>query len=442
MNICVVGTGYVGLVAGACFAETGNDVFCVDKDEAKIARLNRGEVPIYEPELDDLIARNVKEGRLAFSTDLVAGVQKSNVIFIAVGTPQDEDGSADLSHVLDVAGAIGRAMNGYKIIVDKSTVPVGTADRVGQAVAAQTTHDFHMVSNPEFMKEGSAVNDFLYPDRVVIGANNECVAEVMGELYAPFVRTGNPIIFMDVHSAEITKYAANAFLATKISFMNEIANFCDKVGADVMMVRKGVGSDKRIGPQFLFPGVGYGGSCFPKDVRAFMRTAADQGSPLRILQAVDEINNQQKVIMVEKLRRQFHGDFAGKVIAIWGLSFKPQTDDMREAPAKYIIRSVTHAGATVRAFDPAAMEEACKPYNLKDLIDTGRVKLCENAYDAAEGADALLVVTEWNEFRRPNFERVKGLMREPAVFDCRNLYTPAKIKELGFAYYSIGRDTL
>jgi UDPglucose 6-dehydrogenase len=431
----------VGLVAGTCFAETGNDVICVDKDEAKIAMLKRGEIPIYEPELDDLIARNVKEGRLVFSTDLPAGVQKSHVIFIAVGTPQDEDGSADLTHVLDVAGAIGRAMNGPKVIVDKSTVPVGTADRVRGAVASQTTHTFEMVSNPEFMKEGSAVNDFLYPDRVVIGADNACAQEIMGELYAPFVRTGNPILFMDVHSAEITKYAANSLLAVKISFMNEIANFCDRVGADVMMVRKGIGSDKRIGPQFLFPGVGYGGSCFPKDVRAFMKTSADLNAPLKILQAVDDVNNRQRVILVEKVRRHF-GAIAGKTFAVWGLSFKPQTDDMREAPAKYIIAALAEAGATVQAFDPAAMEEARKPYNLKSVIDAGRLTLCANAYDAVAGADALLVVTEWNEFRRPNFERVKGLMRQPVVFDGRNLYTPAKMKEDGFAYYSIGRDCL
>jgi UDPglucose 6-dehydrogenase len=442
MNICVIGTGYVGLVAGTCFAETGNDVICVDKDAEKIARLNRGEIPIFEPELDDLVERNTKEGRLSFTTDLVLGVQKSDIIFIAVGTPQDEDGSADLSHVLEVAGAIGAAMSGYKIIVDKSTVPVGTADTVRQAVAATTTHEFDMVSNPEFMKEGAAINDFLYPDRVVIGTATERVAEIMGELYAPFVRTVNPIVFMDIRSAEMTKYAANALLATKISFMNEIANLCDQVGADVMMVRKGIGSDKRIGPQFLFPGVGYGGSCFPKDVRALRRTAEQAGRPLHILEAVDAVNEKQKVVLVEKVKRHFGDRLAGRVFAVWGLSFKPQTDDMREAPAKYIVEALVAAGATVRAFDPAAMEEAQKPYNLAARIAAGQLTLCPNNYEALDGADALLVVTEWNEFRRPNFDRIKALLRQPVIFDGRNLYTPGKLREMGFAYYSIGRDAL
>jgi UDPglucose 6-dehydrogenase len=442
MNICVIGTGYVGLVAGACFAETGNDVICVDIDERKIARLKQGDIPIYEPELDDLVERNVKEGRLSFTTDLPDGVRRSDVIFIAVGTPQDEDGSADLTHVLDVAGAIGRAMNGPKIVVDKSTVPVGTADKVRAAIAAETALPFDLVANPEFMKEGAAINDFLYPDRVVIGTDNERVAETMGELYAPFVRTGNPIVFMDVRSAEVTKYAANALLATKISFMNEIANLCDRVGADAMMVRKGVGGDKRIGPQFLFPGVGYGGSCFPKDVRALIRTAEQAGCSLQIVAAVDAVNDRQKLILFDKVKKHFGAKLDGLLFGVWGLSFKPQTDDMREAPAKYMIRALVEAGAKVRAFDPAAMEEAGKPYNLADLVAAGKLRLCEGNYEAIDGVDALLVITEWNEFRRPNFERMKGLMRQPVIFDGRNLYTPAKMKEMGFTYYSIGRDAL
>lgn len=442
MNICVIGTGYVGLVAGTCFAETGNDVICVDKVEEKIACLKRGEIPIYEPELDVLVERNVKEGRLSFTTDLAAGVVKSDIIFIAVGTPQDEDGAADLTHVLAVAHAIGQAMNGFKIIVDKSTVPVGTADRVRDAVRQETTLDFEVVSNPEFMKEGAAINDFLYPDRVVIGTGNQKVMETMGELYAPFVRTGNPIIFMDVRSAEMTKYTANAMLATKISFMNEIANLCDEVGADAMMVRRGVGSDKRIGTQFLFPGVGYGGSCFPKDVRALLRTAADFKQHLQILKSVDEVNERQKLILFEKVKKHYGPDLKGKLFAIWGLSFKPQTDDMREAPAKYLIRALIGAGAKVRAYDPAALKEAAKPYNLKDMIDGGGLTLCQNNYEAVDGADALLVVTEWNEFRRPNLERIKALLRQPVIFDGRNLYTPAILREMGFAYYSIGRDAV
>ncbi len=440
MNICVVGTGYVGLVAGTCFAETGHDVICVDIDEQKIAMLRRGEIPIFEPELDTMVERNIKEERLTFTTDLPASVQKSAVIFVAVGTPQDEDGSADLTHVLDVAHEIGKAMNGYKVIVDKSTVPVGTADKVREAVAAETEHDFDMVSNPEFMKEGAAINDFLYPDRIVLGVSTEKVKEVMGELYAPFVRTGNPIIFMDIRSAEMTKYTANAMLATKISFMNEVANLCDLVGADVTAVRRGVGSDKRIGPQFLFPGVGYGGSCFPKDIRALSRTAEEYGSKLEILSAVDQVNETQKTVIVRKAKKHFGDDLTGKVFAVWGLSFKPQTDDMREAPSKFVIRDLVAAGATIRAFDPAAMEEAKEHYNLKEVFESGKMVLCEHAYDTVQGADALIIVTDWNEFRRPNFERIKEALNTPVVFDGRNLYTPGKMREMGFAYYSIGRD--
>lgn len=440
MNICVIGTGYVGLVAGTCFAETGNDVICVDNDEKKIERLKNGEIPIFEPELDDLVARNAKEGRLTFTTDLASGVRRSDVIFVAVGTPQDEDGSADLTHVLEVARAIGKAMDSPKIIVDKSTVPVGTADKVHEAIAAETEFEFHVVSNPEFMKEGAAVGDFLYPDRVVVGVESEKVRETMGELYAPFLRTGNPIIFMDVRSAEMTKYAANAMLATKISFMNEIANLCDRVGADVAAVRKGIGSDKRIGQQFLFPGVGYGGSCFPKDVRALFRAAEAHGMPLEILAAVDHVNELQKTLLVRKLHGEFGDDLAGRTFALWGLSFKPQTDDMREAPSKFIVRALISAGATVRAFDPAAMEEAAEPYNLKAEIDAGGLTLCESAFQALEGSDALLVITDWNEFRHPNFDRIKATLKQPVVFDGRNLYSPGKLRSLGFTYYSIGRD--
>ncbi|HPQ67865.1 MAG TPA: UDP-glucose/GDP-mannose dehydrogenase family protein [bacterium] len=440
MNICVIGTGYVGLVAGTCFAETGNDVICVDIDEDKIAKLKNGEIPIYEPELDALVERNVKEKRLSFTTDLPEGVQKSDIIFIAVGTPQDEDGSADLTHVLAVAKSIGQSINGFKVIVDKSTVPVGTADKVRAAIAAETDVEFCVVSNPEFMKEGAAITDFLYPDRVVIGTDNDKAREMMGELYSPFVRTGNPIIFMEIKSAEMTKYAANAMLATKISFMNEIANLCDMVGADVADVRKGVGSDSRIGKAFLFPGVGYGGSCFPKDVKALIKTAEESGMALQILHKVDEVNERQKTVLFDKIMKHYGGDIKGKVFAIWGLSFKPQTDDMREAPAKLMIRKLATAGAICRAYDPVAMEEAKQHYNLGDEIADGTLTLCANNYEALEGADALILVTEWNEFRRPNFDRIKSMLSAPVLFDGRNLYTPKVLKDMGFAYYSIGRD--
>lgn len=440
MNICVIGTGYVGLVAGTCFAETGNDVICVDKDKDKIERLNNGQIPIFEPELDDLVKRNTKEKRLLFTTDLADSVKKSDIIFVAVGTPQDEDGSADLTHVLEVAVSIAESMNGFKIIVDKSTVPVGTAEKVRDTIAGHTEQDFCMVSNPEFMKEGAAVTDFLYPDRIVIGTDREDVAETMRELYAPFVRTGNPIIFMDIKSAEVTKYAANAMLATKISFMNEIANFCDKVGADVMAVRKGIGSDHRIGKHFLFPGVGYGGSCFPKDVKALIKRAEEAGQEMAILRCVDEVNEKQKKILVSKILSHYENKLAGKVFAVWGLSFKPQTDDMREAPAKSVIRELAERGAKVQAFDPAAMEQAKMPYNLKDVYESGALKLCETGYEALNDANALIVVTEWNEFRRPNFEKIKGLLIEPVIFDGRNIYTPKVLKSMGFKYYSIGRD--
>ena len=432
MNICVIGTGYVGLVAGTCFAESGNDVICVDVDEAKIAMCQRGEIPIFEPELDILLQRNAKEGRLNFSTDLETGVRQSKIIFIAVGTPQDKDGSADLKYVLQVAGSIGKAMEDYKIVVTKSTVPVGTAEKVRTAIREQTDIPFDVVSNPEFMKEGAAVNDFLKPDRVVIGTDSDKVAEVMRELYAPFVRTENPIMIMDIKSAELTKYASNALLATKISFMNEIARLSEMVGADVYHVRRGVGSDRRIGYPFLFPGVGYGGSCFPKDVKALIRTGSENDLDMTIIRAVDELNEVQKGVLVKKVVSRFGEDLSGKTFGIWGLSFKPQTDDMREAPSIVTIEGLMARGAKIKAYDPAAMDMA------RSIFDD-RIDLCTTNYDACEGADALIVITEWNEFRRPNYDRIKDLLKEPVIFDGRNIYTPDKLVEMGFEYHCIGR---
>jgi UDPglucose 6-dehydrogenase len=433
MNICVVGTGYVGLVAGTCFAESGHEVVCVDVDEEKIAKLNGGVIPIFEPGLEDLVKRNMEEGRLSFTTDLAQGVRDSRVLFIAVGTPQDRDGSADLSSVMEVARQIGRAMNGYKIIVDKSTVPVGTADKVRAMVASQTKHKFAVVSNPEFMKEGAAVQDFMKPDRVVIGTDSPKVAEEMKELYAPFVRTEKPILVMGVRSAEMTKYASNALLATKISFMNEIANLCDAVGADVDEVRKGVGSDSRIGFPFLFPGVGYGGSCFPKDVRALMRTAEEASARAAIVAAVDRANERQKTVLLDKILRHFKNNVRGRLFAVWGLAFKPQTDDMREAPSIPLVQGLLRRGARVHAYDPAAAENAEKIFG-------GKIKLFETGYDALHDADALVIVTEWHEFRRPNYDKMKKMMKRPLIFDGRNIYTPQVMREMGFTYYSIGRD--
>lgn len=432
MNICVIGTGYVGLVAGTCFAETGHDVICVDIDANKIERLNNGEIPIYEPGLEDMVHRNVEEKRLSFTTDLPYGVKNSKIIFIAVGTPQDRDGSADLSYVMEVAKQIGKAMNNRKIIVDKSTVPVGTADKVQEVVSRYTKYRFNVVSNPEFMKEGVAVQDFLKPDRVVIGTDNEKVAETMKELYSPFVRTEKPILIMGVRSAEMTKYSANALLATKISFMNEIANLCELVGADVSEVRKGVGSDTRIGFPFLFPGVGYGGSCFPKDVRALMRTANDYNYKLSIIDAVDKANERQKSVLLKKILTYFNNKLKGKTIAVWGLAFKPQTDDMREAPSIPLIRGLVRRGATVNAYDPAANENA-------EAILGKKIKLFESNYDTLHDADALVIVTEWHEFRRPNYEKLKRLMKKPVIFDGRNIYTPEVMKDHGFTYFGIGR---
>jgi UDPglucose 6-dehydrogenase len=427
----VVGTGYVGLVVGACLAENGNTVLCADKDAAKIEALLAGRIPIYEPGLVELVPRNVAEERLRFTTDLALAVRESEVVFIAVGTPQDEDGSADLSHVLGVAREIGRAMQGYKIVVTKSTVPVGTAARVKAAIAAETEHPFAVVSNPEFLKEGAAVDDFLKPDRVVIGTDDPEAEATMRSLYAPFVRTGHPIFVMDHASAELSKYAANAMLATRISFMNEIANLCDRVGADVDLVRLGIGSDSRIGPSFLFPGVGYGGSCFPKDVKALIRMGISSGTSMRVVEAVDGANEAQKQELLPRIEAHL-GGLAGRVIAVWGLAFKPNTDDLREAPALALISGLRAGGAVVRAYDPKAAAAA------GELVGEG-VTLCPRSYDAVEGADALVVVTEWNEFREPDFGRIRRLMRGNAVFDGRNIYDPEQMRELGFHYQGIGR---
>ena len=431
MKISVIGTGYVGLVAGACLAETGNDVTCADVDDEKIAGLRLNVLPIYEPGLESLVERNQQPGRLSFTTDVAAAIASAEVVFIAVGTPPDEDGSADLRHVLAVAEQIGRHMTRELVVVTKSTVPVGTAAKVAACVAHHARLPFHMCSNPEFLKEGAAVDDFMKPDRVVLGVDSDHARSVMAELYAPFVRTGKPIIFMDIPSAEMTKYAANAMLATRISFMNEIANLCERVGADVDLVRKGIGSDERIGPSFLFPGPGYGGSCFPKDVKALVRTATAAGVPLAVLDAVEEANERQKHRLYEKLERAL-GDLRGRRVAVWGLAFKPQTDDMREAPSLTLIDRLLAVGAAVVAHDPAAMAEA------KRRLD-GRIEYAANNYDALTGADALVVVTDWNEYRHPDFTRIRDSLKCPIVIDGRNLYDPTKMRGLGFTYDSIGR---
>ena len=431
MKIAIVGTGYVGLVAGACFAENGNDVTCVDKDAAKVRLLRRGRMPIYEPGLEEMVQRNTAEGRLVFTTVLNKAVRQSAIIFIAVGTPQGEDGSADLQHVLAVARDIGRAMNEYKVIVDKSTVPVGTAARVRDLIGRETKHPFSVVSNPEFLKQGAAIEDFLKPDRVVIGAEDARAAEIMRELYAPFTRTGAPVMVMDCASAELSKYAANALLATRISFMNEVANVCEAFGANIDEVRKAIGSDRRIGSSFLFAGVGYGGSCFPKDVKAILKFAADKGYDFETLRAVDSVNHRQKGRLVAKMQNHF-GNLSGKTIALWGLAFKPRTDDMREAPAITIVERLLAAGARVQAYDPEAGKVA------RGLFGS-RIHLADKSYDALKGADALAVVTEWNEFREPDFPRMRKLMRSAVIFDGRNIYNPEQMQTHGFAYFSIGR---
>jgi UDPglucose 6-dehydrogenase len=431
MKIAVIGSGYVGLVAGACLAENGNDVVCVDKDPVKVRLLQRGKIPIYEPGLEEMVRRNKGEKRLTFTTALARGVRQAQIIFIAVGTPTGEDGSADLQHVLGVAREIARAMNGYKVVVNKSTVPVGTAVKVRDVIRRETTHPFSVVSNPEFLKQGAAIDDFMKPDRVVIGAEDPRSAELMKELYAPFTRTGAPIMMMDCPSAELSKYAANAMLATRISFMNEVSNVCEAVGANVDQVRRAVASDRRIGPSFLFPGVGYGGSCFPKDVKAMVRFAEDTGYDFQILRAVEAVNEGQKMRLVKKMESHF-GSLKGKRVALWGLAFKPKTDDMREAPAVPLVKGLLAAGAAVHAYDPEAMKVA------RGIFGT-KIHYAENNYAALTGADALAIVTEWNEFREPDFTRMRKLMRSPVIFDGRNIYNPESLRALGFTYVSMGR---
>ena len=434
-NIAVVGTGYVGLVTGTCFAETGNRVTCIDIDQTKVEKMQQGQIPIYEPELDVLFERNIKAGRLHFTTDLAKGIADSEIIFLALPTPPGEDGSADLSYILGVAEQLGTLLTDYKVIVDKSTVPVGTAERVHAAIAANAKVDFAVVSNPEFLREGYAVADFMKPDRVVIGCSDARAAKVMESLYKPFVRQGNPIFFMDEKSAELTKYAANSFLATKITFMNEIANFCEVVGADVDKVRIGIGADSRIGKRFLFPGIGYGGSCFPKDVQALAKSGTDHHYDFKILQAVMEVNEDQKTVLFPRMLNFFRGDLTGKKIAVWGLAFKPDTDDIREAPALYMIRALLAAGATVSAYDPEAMA------NVKGIFGE-QISYAPDEYTALLRADALLICTEWSIFRNPNFRAMKDLMADAVIFDGRNLYDLDELTEKGFFYSSIGRKTI
>jgi len=439
MKVTIFGTGYVGLVTGACLAEMGNHVVCVDVDEAKVARLKNGEIPIFEPGLEPMVLRNHEEGQLDFTTDPAPAIRHGEVIFIAVGTPPDEDGSADLQYVLAVARTIGRQLERYAVIVNKSTVPVGTADRVRAAVAEELAKrgvqiPFDVVSNPEFLKEGDAVEDCLRPDRIVLGSDSEKAVAVMRKLYAPFNRNHDRTVLMDVRSAELTKYAANAMLATKISFMNEIANIAERVGADVELVRQGIGSDPRIGYHFIYPGAGYGGSCFPKDVQALERTARAHGYEARLLGAVEQVNHQQKEKLFELIRLHFGGQLSGKTVALWGLAFKPNTDDMREASSRRLMEMLWEAGAHVRAFDPEAAEETRRIYGDRDDL-----VLCEHPYDALEGADALAIVTEWKAFRSPDFDRIKATLRTPVIFDGRNLYDPAVVEESGLAYYGIGR---
>ena len=432
MKVTVIGTGYVGLVAGACLAETGNDVICADIAEEKINRLNAGEIPIYEPGLEPLVENNLAAGRLQFTTDVPEAVRRSDIIFIAVGTPPGEDGSADLQHVLAVARTIGEAMNGEKIVATKSTVPVGTAGKVRAVIEGETEYPVHVCSNPEFLKEGAAVDDFMKPDRIIIGVDSDYAGDVLNELHAPFVRTGNAILTMDIAAAEITKYAANAMLATRISFMNSIASLCEAAGADVDMVRRGVGSDGRIGRSFLFPGVGYGGSCFPKDVKALVRTMRELGVDASILESVELVNDGQKRLLLDRVVERFGEDLSGRTFAVWGLSFKPNTDDMREAPSLVTIPGLLERGATVAAHDPVATEEARRHFG--DGIAYVNVN-----YDALKDADALLIHTEWLPYRRPDFPRMRDLLKTPVVFDGRNIYRPDKMAELGFEYYSVGR---
>jgi UDPglucose 6-dehydrogenase len=432
MELAVIGTGYVGLVAGTCFAEMGHDVVCVDKSEEKIRILQSGGIPIYEPRLRELIAHNVEKKRLAFSTDLASSVERSEVVFIAVGTPMAEDGRADLSMVMAVAKEIGQAMKRPLIVCTKSTVPVGTALRIRQAIAEITDIPADVVSNPEFMKEGAAVDDFMKPDRIILGTDSEHAREVMTDIYAPFNRTTNRMIFMDTASAEMTKYVSNAMLATRISFMNEMAGLCERLGADVMKVRLGVGADPRIGPSFLFPGVGFGGSCFPKDIRALRKMGEDAGYPLQVLTAVDEVNDRQKHVLLDKIVANYGDDLSQCTFGVWGLAFKPQTDDMRQAPSVRIIEGLLERGAKVRATDPEAMNTARAAFS-------DRIELVEDQYEALRGADALVLVTEWNEFRRPDFKRIRQMLRKPVVFDGRNVFNPERMRAMGYQYHCIGR---
>jgi UDPglucose 6-dehydrogenase len=435
MKIAVVGTGYVGLVTGTCFSETGNQVTCVDIDQSKVQKLSNGQITIYEPGLEKIFLRNLKEGRLHFTTSLAEGIKDATIIFLALPTPPGEDGSADLKYILGVADDLGKIMTDYKVIVDKSTVPVGTADKVRAGIAKNYKGDFAVVSNPEFLREGVAVDDFMKPDRVVVGTSDERSKEIMTELYAPFVRSGNPVIFMDERSAELTKYAANSFLAVKISFMNEIARLCERLGADVDMVRKGIGSDERIGKRFLFPGIGYGGSCFPKDVQALVKSSSEVEYEFEILNAVMKVNEEQKLFLLPKIKSFFKGDLSGKRFALWGLAFKPNTDDIREAPALYMIDALTEAGATVCAFDPEAMP------NVKQIVGD-KIDFAQSQYDALKNADALIIATEWSEFRTPEFEKITSLLNQKVIFDGRNVYDAEQMSKLGFHYESVGRSPI
>ena len=432
MRITVVGTGYVGLVTGTCLSETGNEVLCIDIDEAKVQKMQNGEVPIYEPHLDNMFERNIKAGRLRFSTSLDEGLEHGTIIMLALPTPEDEDGSADLSYVLGVAEDIGKKIKDYKVVVDKSTVPVGTADKVREVISKQTDVPFDVVSNPEFLREGFAVDDFMKPERIIVGSSSEKATEVMQRLYKPFVRSGNPIIIMDERSAELTKYAANAFLATKITFMNEIANFCELVGADVDKVRRGMGTDSRIGKRFLFPGIGYGGSCFPKDVKALHKSGMEENFKFNILDAVIEVNDIQKRILIPRIANYFNNDLTGKTIAVWGLAFKPETDDIREAPSLYMIDDLLGKGAKIKVFDPEAMPNVKRRFG-------DRLEYASGMYNATTGADALLICTEWSIFRTPDFNRLKDNLNNPVIFDGRNLYDISDMAKEGFFYSSIGR---
>lgn len=435
MNIAVVGTGYVGLVTGTCFSEMGNHVICVDIDKEKVEKMRNGGIPIYEPHLDVIFERNIKQGRLKFTTDLAEAIKSATIIFLALPTPPGEDGSADLSYVLGVANKLGELITDYKIVINKSTVPVGTAEKVRNAIAEKCKTDFDVISNPEFLREGFAVDDFMKPDRVVIGTQSERAKKVMSELYSPFVRQGNPIYFMDERSAELTKYAANAFLATKITFMNEIANLCERVGANVDSIRIGIGSDARIGKRFLFAGIGYGGSCFPKDVQALARTSQDFGYDFKVLTSVMSVNEKQKTIIVDKMKAYYNNDLKGKHVALWGLAFKPDTDDIREAPALYIINDLLEAGASITAFDPEAMN------NVKKVVGD-KINYAPDEYTALQNADCLLIATEWGIFRTPEFNRIEKALKAKVIFDGRNLYETTRMKELGYFYSSMGRDVV